>query len=67
MWANKVGYPVILKPAGGGGGIGMKVAETDSDIRSIFPSTQALVMRLFADSRYTCAQISRNQIKSDTN
>ncbi|UCG82860.1 MAG: acetyl-CoA carboxylase biotin carboxylase subunit [Dehalococcoidia bacterium] len=30
--ADNIGYPVIVKPSGAGGGIGMKVAETKDDL-----------------------------------
>src|SRR5262249_59172545 len=30
--ARAVGYPVIVKPSGGGGGIGMKVVEKEEDL-----------------------------------
>ena len=34
--AGKIGYPVLVKAAGGGGGKGMKVADTEDEIESAF-------------------------------
>lgn len=31
-WANKIGYPVIIKATSGGGGKGMKVATSDGEV-----------------------------------
>lgn len=48
--ADHIGYPVILKPAGGGGGIGMCVCDSATNVRSFFERTRSLAMRFFADS-----------------
>jgi acetyl-CoA carboxylase biotin carboxylase subunit len=31
-WANKIGYPVLIKATSGGGGKGMKIATSDAEI-----------------------------------
>ena len=49
--ANKIGYPVILKAAAGGGGKGMKVAHSDAALRSSFNVTQTEAKAAFSDSR----------------
>lgn len=36
MWAKKIGYPVIIKAAAGGGGKGMKVAQSESEMAEAF-------------------------------
>lgn len=37
--ANKVGYPVMLKATGGGGGMGMSVCWNDDELKKAFKST----------------------------
>ena len=48
-WAGQVGYPVLLKPCGGGGGIGMQVCNNEGDIHAHFDKTSAVADRFFAD------------------
>jgi pyruvate carboxylase subunit A len=45
--AEEIGYPVILKPSGGGGGIGMTVVANDGDLTSALESTQASAQTAF--------------------
>lgn len=33
--AREIGFPIVLKPPGGGGGVGIRLANTESDLRSI--------------------------------
>lgn len=40
-WANKIGYPVIIKAKDGGGGKGMKVAYSDDDIAEAYTMAKA--------------------------
>ena len=35
-WANKIGYPVLIKAAAGGGGRGMKVALSEGELNDAF-------------------------------
>jgi acetyl/propionyl-CoA carboxylase alpha subunit len=37
--ARKIGFPVMLKPSGGGGGIGMKVVESEAQLAAAIEST----------------------------
>ncbi len=38
--AARVGYPVLIKASGGGGGRGMKVAHDERDLRQLLPQAQ---------------------------
>src|SRR6266436_5612393 len=38
--AERIGYPVLIKAAGGGGGRGMKVAQDERDLRQLLPMAQ---------------------------
>ncbi len=40
-WANKIGYPVIIKAKDGGGGKGMKVAFSDEEIAEAYTMAKA--------------------------
>jgi pyruvate carboxylase subunit A len=45
--AGAIGYPVILKPSGGGGGIGMTVVENEDELAKALESTQAIARTTF--------------------
>ncbi len=47
--ANKIGYPVMIKAASGGGGRGMRVAHNDISFRSAFGAAQAEAEAAFGD------------------
>ena len=47
--SKSIGYPVILKPAFGGGGIGMKVIERDEDLLAALESAQTMARQAFGD------------------
>lgn len=40
-WAEKIGYPIIIKAKDGGGGKGMKIAFSDDDIEEAFTMAKA--------------------------
>jgi pyruvate carboxylase subunit A len=46
--ANKIGYPVIIKPSGGGGGIGMTIVANEGELAKALESTQAIATTTFA-------------------
>ncbi|MDR3554048.1 MAG: acetyl-CoA carboxylase biotin carboxylase subunit [Syntrophobacteraceae bacterium] len=45
--AARIGYPVILKPSGGGGGIGMTVVFAEDELQKALESTQAIAGNTF--------------------
>ncbi|MBI4495337.1 MAG: acetyl-CoA carboxylase biotin carboxylase subunit [Deltaproteobacteria bacterium] len=46
-FGRSVGYPVILKPAYGGGGIGMRVIEREEELVSALESAQTMARQAF--------------------
>ncbi len=48
--ARKVGFPLIVKPAGGGGGIGMLVARSETELLAAFDKAASLAQRSFSNS-----------------
>jgi len=49
--AEKIGYPLLLKAAAGGGGRGMKIAKKPEDLKIIFPEAHAEAQAAFGDGR----------------
>lgn len=45
--AREIGYPVIIKPSGGGGGIGMTIVENEKELAKALESTQAIAATTF--------------------
>jgi pyruvate carboxylase subunit A len=45
--ANEIGYPVIIKPSGGGGGIGLTIVANEGELESALKSTQAIATTTF--------------------
>ncbi len=50
-WAEKIGYPVIIKAVSGGGGRGMRICHHEQDVRQAFEKTQLEASASFGDSR----------------
>ena len=48
--ANEIGYPVIIKPSGGGGGIGMTIVANEGELAKALESTQAIAATTFGIS-----------------
>ncbi|HEY8860666.1 MAG TPA: biotin carboxylase N-terminal domain-containing protein [Candidatus Limnocylindria bacterium] len=49
--AATVGYPVMLKPAAGGGGIGMQLVTKDADLRDALARARRTARAAFGDER----------------
>jgi acetyl-CoA carboxylase biotin carboxylase subunit len=47
--AKTVGYPLMVKAAGGGGGIGMSVAHDDAELATAFATAQSRAERFFGN------------------
>src|SRR5687768_3379477 len=47
--AGRVGYPVLIKPAAGGGGIGMKVARSKADLTDALTAARREARAAFGD------------------
>ena len=45
--ADGIGYPVILKPSGGGGGIGMTIVGDEGELEDALKTTQAIAKTTF--------------------
>ncbi|MBK9015763.1 MAG: pyruvate carboxylase [Saprospiraceae bacterium] len=48
-WATKIGYPVILKAASGGGGRGMRVCRTEEELLKNYPEAKKEAGNAFGD------------------
>jgi acetyl-CoA carboxylase biotin carboxylase subunit len=48
-WAKKIGYPVLIKAAAGGGGRGMKVARTAEELPEAFATARAEAKAAFGN------------------
>ncbi len=49
IWADKIGYPVMIKAAAGGGGRGMRAVHNEEELREAFPLTKAESKSAFGD------------------
>ncbi|MFY4773763.1 acetyl-CoA carboxylase biotin carboxylase subunit [Metabacillus sp. RGM 3146] len=47
--ANEIGYPVMLKASGGGGGIGMHLCESEAELAKVFQSTKTRAKTYFGN------------------
>ena len=52
--AERVGFPVMLKASGGGGGRGMKIIRTADEMRNAFPQAQAEAIAGFNNGDLYC-------------
>ena len=49
--ARRIGFPVLLKPAAGGGGIGMVRVDAEPDLANAFATARAQALHAFGDDR----------------
>ena len=49
VWADKIGYPVMIKAASGGGGRGMRSVHNANELREAFPIVKAESKTAFGD------------------
>ncbi|HEV3274426.1 MAG TPA: acetyl-CoA carboxylase biotin carboxylase subunit [Candidatus Dormibacteraeota bacterium] len=47
--AARIGYPVLIKASAGGGGIGMRVARDEEELRSAFDTAKSTAQRAFGN------------------
>ncbi|MEM6907231.1 MAG: acetyl/propionyl/methylcrotonyl-CoA carboxylase subunit alpha [Pseudomonadota bacterium] len=70
--ANDIGYPVMMKASAGGGGKGMRLAYSETDVREGFESVQREGLNSFGDDRVFIEKFIENprhieiQILGDT-
>lgn len=48
---ESIGYPVLLKPAGGGGGKGMRIVQTPDEMEHAFSASRQEARKAFGDPR----------------
>lgn len=58
--AEKIGYPVMLKAAAGGGGKGMRLVREPQDLKSAFDNARSESQRAFGDSEVYLEQYIEN-------
>ena len=58
--ASKIGYPVILKAAAGGGGRGMRIVEKESQIEKMFKLASSEAEKAFNDASVFVEKYVRN-------
>jgi acetyl/propionyl-CoA carboxylase alpha subunit len=49
--AKRVGYPVMVKPTAGGGGIGMQIVEKHADLKEALARARRIALAAFGDER----------------
>jgi acetyl/propionyl-CoA carboxylase alpha subunit len=48
--AHRMGFPLIVKPSGGGGGKGMQIVTTEAGLRDALEAAQRIAVRSFGDA-----------------
>ena len=49
--ANEIGYPILVKAAGGGGGKGMRIIKSQIDLKNALDRAKSEAKKAFADNR----------------
>jgi 3-methylcrotonyl-CoA carboxylase alpha subunit len=57
---DAVGFPLLVKASGGGGGIGMRVVDAPADLRKVAEATQGMAARSFGDGTVFLERYIRN-------
>jgi 3-methylcrotonyl-CoA carboxylase alpha subunit len=58
--ADEVGYPLLVKTAAGGGGIGMRLVERPEQLKAVVEATQGMAERSFGDGTIYLERYIRN-------
>jgi acetyl/propionyl-CoA carboxylase alpha subunit len=58
--AEKIGFPLLVKAAGGGGGIGMRAVEKPEDLASVVAATQSMADKAFGNAGIYLERLVRN-------
>ncbi|HSP10797.1 MAG TPA: acetyl-CoA carboxylase biotin carboxylase subunit [Candidatus Dormibacteraeota bacterium] len=58
--ARRIGFPVMVKPSGGGGGIGMKVVESEADLAAAIETSAQAARSAFGDPTVYIERYVRN-------
>ncbi len=57
---EEIGFPVLLKPADGGGGIGMEIARSKSEFEELFTIAQQEAYNAFGSKRLIIEKVIKN-------
>ena len=60
QWAEKIGYPVMIKASAGGGGKGIRVVECEGELGAAFRSASAEAEANFGDGRLYMEKLIRH-------
>ena len=62
--ANRIGYPIMLKAASGGGGRGMRVLREEAELRKAFSESKREALNAFGDDTVFIEKFIENPIAS---
>ncbi|MCX5565682.1 acetyl-CoA carboxylase biotin carboxylase subunit [Alcaligenes phenolicus] len=58
--AAEIGYPLLVKAAGGGGGIGMRAVDSAEQLHSVVTATQSMAEKAFGNASIYLERLVRN-------